>query len=81
MGWPRPKNFPLFQQRDKRPYQMLDCMTERRQVGTPKVLKWHLPIFQTISTVLIYASRWRGRRTERTPISNAVNETRAMVIV
>lgn len=78
MGWPRPKNFPLLLQWDKRPYQMLDCMTERRQTGTEKVLQWHLPKFWTTFTVLIYASRWRGRRMKMIPISGAVNETRVL---
>lgn len=74
MGWPCPKNFPLSQQQDKRPYQMLGCMTERRQTGTEKVLKWHLSIFWSIFTVLIYASRWIGHRLKIIPISSAVNE-------
>lgn len=53
MYWPCTKNFPLSQMRDKRTCQMLDCMTQKRQAGTEKVLKWCLPMFWTSFTVLI----------------------------
>lgn len=41
--------------------------------------KWHLLIFWTIFSVLIYAIKWKGHRMKMIPISNAVNETHATV--
>lgn len=55
MGWPCPKTF--AQQPEKRLYQKPYCTTERKQIGTDKVLKLHRYTKPSLQLFFMLANR------------------------